>query len=432
MAQVPAISVPANGQAVRAFCANASEYVVSFPGVPSGAQSSKGCPSPLMCGGAQAAPQQRERLHSQPLALLPSQVAYPVLHVMPQVLPLHEPEALAALGQTFPHMPQLAASVVTLASQPSVPDRLQSRKFAPHAVQLLLEQYCDVVHDMLQAPQLVPLVVVLISHPLPVFPSQSACPRGHASTQLPETQSLPMAHGILQPPQCKFDVAVLVSQPLVLLPSQLPKFASHAPSVHVPVEHDSLALAKLHVTPQPPQFAKVLSAVSQPLFTLLSQFANPIAQDGVQLPAEHVVVPLGLVHVVPQVPQLETVVNGVSQPLAMTASQSPKFALHDVRAHVPVWHVPVPFAYEQTTPHIPQFEIDAFVFVSQPLFGFESQLANPTAHEGVHVPLMHVVVPFMLVHVVPQDPQFDVLVPVLTSQPFPYIPSQFWNGAVHD
>lgn len=54
------------------------------------------------------------------------------------------------------------------------------------------------------------------------------------------------------------------------------------------------------------------------------------------------------------------------------------------------------------------------------------------AHEGEHMPLMHDVVPFMFEHVVPHMPQFEALVAVLISQPLPYIPSQFWKGAVHD
>lgn len=90
------------------------------------------------------------------------------------VLALQTPEALGALGQTFPHMPQLEASSVMLDSQPSVPLRLQSRRFVPHAAHMLLEHDCAMVHDILHAPQLVPLVVVLTSQPLAVLPSQSA------------------------------------------------------------------------------------------------------------------------------------------------------------------------------------------------------------------------------------------------------------------
>ena len=48
------------------------------------------------------------------------------------------------------------------------------------------------------------------------------------------------------------------------------------------------------------------------------------------------------------------------------------------------------------------------------------------------MPLVHDVVPLAFVHVVPHDPQLDALVPVLTSHPFEYMPSQFWNGGVQD
>jgi hypothetical protein len=291
MAHVPLMSVPVKGHAARAFWASANVYVASFPGTPRGAQSSKFWPRPLICGGAQDAPQQRLRLHSQPFAVFPSQVANPELHAILHMLPLHTPEALAGLGQTVPHAPQLVASVVTFTSHPSAPFRLQSRRFVPHAVHMLFEQDCEMVHDMLQPPQLVPLVVVLISHPLAELMSQSAWPIGQASTHAPAAQSLPIGHGMLQPPQCEFEVAVFVSQPFVWFPSQLPKFVSHAVNVQVPVEHDSLALAKSQLTPHPPQLVSVVVDVSQPLFALPSQLEKPMLHMGEQLPPLHVVVP---------------------------------------------------------------------------------------------------------------------------------------------
>jgi hypothetical protein len=188
----------------------------------------------------------------------------------------------------------------------------------------------------------------------------------------------------------------------------------------------------LHGTPQPPQLVNVDKLASQPLFGLLSQLAKPMAHEGEQPAAAQDVVPLGFVHAVPHVRQLVSVLSGVSQPLAATTSQSPKFVLQDVSAQVPVWHVPTPLAYEHTLPHIPQFDVEVLVFVSQPLFGLVSQLAKPIAHIGVHMLLEQAVVPFAFVHVVPQDPQFEAFVAVLLSHPFPYMPSQFWNGVVQD
>ncbi len=99
--------------------------------------------------------------------------------------------------------------------------------------------------------------------------------------------------------------------------------------------HDSVAFAKSHGTPQPPQLASVRRLVSQPLFALLSQLAKPAVHEGEQVPAAQVVVPLPFEHAVPQVPQLDVVLSGASQPLPGSKSQSPKLALHDVSTHVP-------------------------------------------------------------------------------------------------
>jgi hypothetical protein len=48
--------------------------------------------------------------------------------------------------------------------------------------------------------------------------------------------------------------------------------------------------------------------------------------------------------------------------------------------------------------------------VSHPFLGLPSQLAHPAAHEGVHPPAVHVVVPCAFVHVMLQPPQWLVLV----------------------
>jgi hypothetical protein len=63
-----------------------------------------------------------------------------------------------------------------------------------------------------------------------------------------------------------------VSQPLLAVPSQFPKPGSHEPSVQVPVPQLSAALVRAHATLQPPQWVSELSAVSQPLAALPSQF----------------------------------------------------------------------------------------------------------------------------------------------------------------
>lgn len=59
------------------------------------------------------------------------------------------------------------------------------------------------------------------------------------------------------------------------------------------------------------------------------------------------------------------------------------------------------------------------MFVSHPLFGFESQLAKPGAQTGLHTPDEQDVVPFALAQAVPHVPQLVRLVAELTSQPSP-------------
>ena len=68
-----------------------------------------------------------------------------------------------------------------------------------------------------------------------------------------------------------------VSQPACML-VQSRKPVLQVVSVHVPVAHDSLAFARLHGTPQPPQLVRVLSGVSQPLPGTSSQSSQPLSQ----------------------------------------------------------------------------------------------------------------------------------------------------------
>lgn len=56
----------------------------------------------------------------------------------------------------------------------------------------------------------------------------------------------------------------VVSQPLPACASQSPKPAVQVPSVQTPLGHVSLAFARLHGAPQPPQSVSVSMLVSQP------------------------------------------------------------------------------------------------------------------------------------------------------------------------
>ncbi len=89
----------------------------------------------------------------------------------------------------------------------------------------------------------------------------------------------------------------------------------------------------------------------------------------------HDVVPLALLQLVPHAPQLVTVVlRFVSQPLFLLPSQLPKPALH-TGAQMPAAHDVDPFALTQAVAQLPQLPRLVWVFTSQPLLGFPSQLA---------------------------------------------------------
>ena len=101
--------------------------------------------------------------------------------------------------------------------------------------------------------------------------------------------------------------------------------ASHDVSVQVPVPHDSLALARLHGTSQPPQSASVRSDVSQPFPAEPSQSSQPASQLATrQVPVAQLGVPCAVVQVWPQTPQFTSVSSSVSQPLLRLPSQSPQ------------------------------------------------------------------------------------------------------------
>ena len=66
-------------------------------------------------------------------------------------------------------------------------------------------------------------------------------------------------------------------------------------------------------------------------------------------------------------------------------------------------------------PQLPQLVV-VVVDVSQPLFGFPSQLDQPVAQLGLQEPAVHCVVPCALLHALPQEPQL-VVVARFVSQP---------------
>jgi hypothetical protein len=74
-------------------------------------------------------------------------------------------------------------------------------------------------------------------------------------------------------------VVVAVSQPLAVRPSQSPKPVSHDVTAHVPVSQLDTPCGFVHGLPHPPQLVAVLVGVSQPLVMLVSQLAKPGLHD---------------------------------------------------------------------------------------------------------------------------------------------------------
>jgi hypothetical protein len=133
------------------------------------------------------------------------------------------------------------------------------------------------------------------------------------------------------------------------------------------------------MTPQAPQLREsVMVLTSQPLPALPSQSAKPGAQPVAQ--PEDTQAP---VHTVPQAPQLfESLVVLTSQPFAGLPSQFAKPGKQAPRAQVPEAQVAAAFAKEQDTPQAPQWIGLLPRLTSQPLPALPSQLSKPALQDA--------------------------------------------------
>ena len=190
--------------------------------------------------------------------------------------------------------------------------------------------------------------------------------------------------------------------------------------MHVLATQLVVPFAFVQAVPQAPQFAVLfVMFVSQPSSCLLPLQSAKLAEHvPVHTPAVQVFVDMFVPgQTMLQPPQLVVLVPVfASQPLMGLPSQSEKPPAH-TGTHRPATQLVVPCAFAQTMPQPPQFDALFDVMVSQPLFLFASQSPKPAAHTGLHTLAMQLVVPFALVHVVPQPPQFVTLLVVLVSQP---------------
>jgi hypothetical protein len=85
----------------------------------------------------------------------------------------------------------------------------------------------------------------------------------------------------------------------------------------------------------------------------------------------------------------------------------------------------VALAGRQAFAQEPQFAASEVVAVSQPLLTLPSQLPYPVAQLMPQTPEAQLGVPWLLLHALPQAPQFAALVLTSASQPLAALPSQF-------
>jgi hypothetical protein len=148
-------------------------------------------------------------------------------------------------------------------------------------------------------------------------------------------------------------------------------------------------------------------------------------------PALHTGVPPFAGHAMPHAPQLVNVSSGVSQPFRRLVSQSPNWLEH-VGTHSEPLQLVVPCAFMQPRSQAPQCSVVLASAVSQPLLGCSSQSPKLAAQLSTrHSPPVHRALPFAIVHILPQKPQWSSAVWVSVSQPTAASPSHSPNPALH-
>ncbi len=245
-----------------------------------------------------------------------------------------------------------------------------------------------------QAPQFVRFLNRLVSQPFAGLESQLPQPAVHVNPHVPAAQVTDVvfgADGQTRPHIPQFAVSLARARQI---PEHIVCPAGHAqtPAWHV--------APPMHERPHTPQFAAVLSGVSQPSLAMLLQFANPgVHSPTPHVPAKQAAAPFGgvgqtlphvpqlrasvmvfvqamphitgvapphvdvhvppeqtcpIVHVVPHIPQLPTEFSGVSQPSPAVVLQSPKPVPQAPIAQTPSRQTPVAFAGPHGRSHAPQ------------------------------------------------------------------------------
>jgi len=185
-------------------------------------------------------------------------------------------------------------------------------------------QLCDAtweaLHARLHAPQLKTSVAVLDSQPSVAMRLQSPNPAVHEATAqeppLHAARALGSEQVVLHAPQLATSVSVFTSQPSATTVLQFSQEPVQEAMVQTLLTHAEVALGRLQVRPQEPQFdSSVFKSTHSPL-----QSVSPAAQVSEQVPLlQNNPGP----HLVPQVPQLSLSLSRfTSQPVEATLSQS--------------------------------------------------------------------------------------------------------------
>jgi hypothetical protein len=331
------------------------------------------------------------------------QMVAPAAHVPPHTAAAQVAVPPTGAGHVVPQRPQLFAVVLRLVSQPlaALPSQspkpvLQVRRHAPvvHAA----VWFGPAVHVRPHAPQLVTLVLVLVSQPLAAFMSQLPKPAVQVSPQVDIAQvGVEFAAGAQARPQApQFAALVVVS--MQVAPQSIVGAAQAA--AQTPIEQFSPAA---HARPHIPQFVRSVCVSTQ----TPPQEVCPAGQRGRHMPPAHVSV---APHTLPQRPQLFVSVSVSMQTppqavcptgqsgthvliehrsrAAQVRPQAPQLvALDVVSTHAPpqrIWpaaqgtlHAPAlqvsPAA--QTRPHAPQLAVSACVSTQVP-----AQFKRPAGH----------------------------------------------------
>jgi hypothetical protein len=355
-------------------------------------------------------------LVSQPATVV-LQSAKPALHAPITQLELTHEAAAFANMQPAPHAPQFFTSFVRLISHPLVGLWSQSMNPAVHAETAHAELLqTDValarVHGLPQPPQLTTSLVVLTSHPLAGFASQSENPVLHLLTAQAELTQLDAAFESEQAsPQALQSLALLVVS-TQLVPPQSVGVEAGQPETQPEAEQTGVAAPHtvgLAAVLQPPQLAGWVMSVSQPLLARPSQSAKPAAHAvTTQAEALHAEVACARLQTLPQAPQLlVSFVTLTSHPVDASRSQSAKPALQAATEQLDAAQVPVAWAGLHGRPHPPQLATSFVTLTSHPVDAFPSQSAKPTAQAATtQADAVQPAVAWGSTHGAPQAPQF--------------------------